>query len=238
MSKHGADCEFCESGRRFDRRMRWYWPGFIAVCVTLAILAWACNANAGYKRPVRDVTYAIEISSHYKHARARRYAGFIKQIADKKSIDPLSVISIITFESHWNPNIRNGSGATGLMQVLARYYKGDPNDLRNPAINVDEGTNIILGFRDVCRSRLKRSAKFREWLHGYGGWGKLKKGSKYAWLCGWKFRRKGKRWIPIRPEMTKSARKYINRTLRHRLWLICRLNKRYYKGRRRCRAVT
>ncbi len=75
------------------------------------------------------------------------YAELIQAWAAQRQLNPLLVAALIRQESRFEPQIRSGVGATGLMQVMpatAAWIKGkaglDGYDLKNPEDNVKLGT--------------------------------------------------------------------------------------------------
>lgn len=83
-----------------------------------------------------------------------KYSTFISESSLEYNIDSLLVVSIIKAESNFNVNIVSKKGAVGLMQIMPstakdlvynnpKYEGFNMNDLYEPKINIDLGTNYL-----------------------------------------------------------------------------------------------
>lgn len=98
------------------------------------------------------------------------YADIINQESDKIDVSPLVIIGIIKHESDFNVKTISPDGEDyGLMQIRARYYKGDVNQLLNPKLNIQNGSYIIKEDINMCRKYLHREPQYQEWLACYTG---------------------------------------------------------------------
>jgi Transglycosylase SLT domain len=129
-------------------------------------------------RALTQIVLAIQLSSpHMPTVQAEAYAKLIKKRSEQVDADPLLVISVIAHESRWNPNAVSKDGAdVGLMQIRASNYGGPRNDLFNPEININAGTDIMNKARDYCRKKLKREPRNEEYMALYAG-------ESFAHLC-------------------------------------------------------
>src|SRR5262245_31672458 len=84
-------------------------------------------------------------------------------------VDPLLVLAIMAVESRFDPRARNGYGAKGLMQVVARFHRdklaehGGERALADPRVNALVGTQIL-------KQSLERAPSLRAALQRYAGW--------------------------------------------------------------------
>lgn len=73
-----------------------------------------------------------------------KYATEINNAAKTYHVDPYLIAAVIQAESSFNPKIKSGAGAKGLMQVkdgtFKEYGKGD---IYNPKDNINAGTNYL-----------------------------------------------------------------------------------------------
>ena len=73
-------------------------------------------------------------------ANEKKYQAYIDKYAAQYKLDPNLVASVITIESHWDPNARSSAQCNGLMQVNSHYVGGD---LFDPETNIREGCKIL-----------------------------------------------------------------------------------------------
>ena len=55
----------------------------------------------------------------------KKYQAYIDKYAAQYKLDPNLVASVITIESHWDPNARSSAQCNGLMQVNSHFVGGD-----------------------------------------------------------------------------------------------------------------
>lgn len=53
----------------------------------------------------------------------RKYSEYVEKYAEEYNIDPLLIYSLIKAESNFNPKVKSGSNAIGLMQVMEETAK-------------------------------------------------------------------------------------------------------------------
>lgn len=70
----------------------------------------------------------------------KKYQAYIDKYAAQYKLDPNLVASVITIESHWDPNARSSAQCNGLMQVNSHYVGGN---LFDPETNIREGCKIL-----------------------------------------------------------------------------------------------
>lgn len=70
----------------------------------------------------------------------KKYQAYIDKYAAQYKLDPNLVASVITIESHWDPNARSSAQCNGLMQVNSHFVGGD---LFDPETNIREGCKIL-----------------------------------------------------------------------------------------------
>lgn len=96
------------------------------------------------KKYIKDVE-AVEDTSNVGgsatlKANEKKYQAYIDKYAAQYKLDPNLVASVITIESHWDPNARSSAQCNGLMQVNSHYVGGD---LFDPETNIKEGCKIL-----------------------------------------------------------------------------------------------
>lgn len=68
----------------------------------------------------------------------------IEDAAKKYNVPVPLIRAVIEQESGGDPNALNAtSGCTGLMQLKPEYFGQDGADLKDPAINIDRGTQEL-----------------------------------------------------------------------------------------------
>lgn len=76
----------------------------------------------------------------------------VQAAAQKRGLDPLLVIAVISIESRFNPFSQSPMGAQGLMQIIPRYHQDKALNLSadspflDPIANVQMGTQILQEF--------------------------------------------------------------------------------------------
>lgn len=119
----------------------------------------------------------------------------IVEVSQKFNLRPEVMISLIHYESRFNPRVVSSAGACGLTQVLPRYTGGRPypRGTGNPRLTCEQ-------LKDPRTSILAGARALRYWLHRYG------RGSERVGLCGYNagFRCKGQ--TPHRAGMRYSRR--------------------------------
>jgi soluble lytic murein transglycosylase-like protein len=96
---------------------------------------------------------------------ARRVAWPLVENANKHSIEPATLVSIMLMESGGKPTARSSVGARGLMQVMpfwAGQWRGCGSDLYDVEDNLCNGTNILAWY-------LRTKGDERSALLGYNG---------------------------------------------------------------------
>ncbi len=130
---------------------------------------------------------------------ARGYARVVQTEARKRHFDPLTLVSIAHWESHWIASARNGQcmGLAGVCSSNYRCCQTQPSGacclrkqacLLDGACNLREAAKAITANRAYCRRKTGR-AGFRHWLASYQG---LNGGSNW---CGQ--RRASRGWVDV-----------------------------------------
>lgn len=70
----------------------------------------------------------------------KKYQAYIDKYAAQYKLDPNLVASVITIESHWDPNARSSAQCNGLMQVNSHFVGGN---LFDPETNIREGSKYL-----------------------------------------------------------------------------------------------
>ena len=102
---------------------------------------------------IRD-TFVRFIEETYQSSHASTIVEYVFEVSERKNLDPMRVFSIIAVESRFNPNAKNASGATGLMQVMMPMHcKRFPTPktckalAHDPEHNIEVGTDILVEFK-------------------------------------------------------------------------------------------
>ena len=90
-----------------------------------------------------------------------KYSEYVEKYSDENGIDVYMVFAIIKVESNFNTNVKSGSNAIGLMQLLEGtaierskiIYKEDikEEDLYNPETNIKLGTSYYAYLLDYYK---------------------------------------------------------------------------------------
>ena len=94
----------------------------LALALALCVLSAAAPARAHYYRTEAQVVAAIRDVVPVRKAVARGYARTIIRLAKARHFDPFTLVSMVRYESHWNPRVVNASDprySVGLAQVGA-----------------------------------------------------------------------------------------------------------------------
>jgi soluble lytic murein transglycosylase-like protein len=123
----------------------------------LLIAALAPSATLAQEITIRD-KFVTFIEETYKTSHASQIVEHVFEVSERKNLDPMRVFSIIAVESRFNPNARNPSGATGLMQVMVPMHcKRFPDHSKckalafDPEHNIEVGTDILVEFKGNLR---------------------------------------------------------------------------------------
>jgi len=178
----------------------------------LALLALVCGLaaalpTAAMVRPGSYVRRAIHYSAPgLSYKTTQLYASLLVEEGRARGFDPLTVISIVHFESGWNPGLVNNNPpreySVGLGQVNVIHSKSCRDGaLQSPACSayvarLKDGTYnlrivsaLITVNRKVCRDKTKQPALFARWLSSYQGynrpgrgvWCNMKRNSEGVW---------------------------------------------------------
>jgi hypothetical protein len=135
-------------------------------------------------RSVALITAAIGLANPGLGVATRtHYAKTVQAVCKRASCDPLTIVSMVEFESRWRASARLVRGQeeyVGLGQVRLRNYPacGDLKssacaakraELLNPHHNLRVIGATIQATRKYCRKRTGRPALFARWLAVYQG---------------------------------------------------------------------
>ena len=145
-------------GRRRLRFWRWFRTIPILLMVLMGTLSVALGLLPG--ATVRHWLYPVH------------YAQAVQDSAERHGVDPSLVAAVIKSESNWVSTARSGVGAEGLMQLMpstARELANrgivdgsvyDPDDLSDPATNIEYGTAYLATLLDSTGSTDKAVAAY------------------------------------------------------------------------------
>jgi hypothetical protein len=144
-------------------------------------------------RTIAIIAAAIEVSQPKIEDEAKQaYAQALQQEAHAHDFDPLTGVSIIHFESNFNPKAISRSGEDyGLAQIRARYIgackkDANPKDAPGPACrqvkdqlldgveNIRVMADLITQNRAFCMKKVG-SNQFARWLASYQGRNNVRK---------------------------------------------------------------
>lgn len=126
---------------RNTRFFRWYRTLPIVIMVCMVILSVSVDLLPA--KLVRSLFFPVT------------YAERIDDAAERYEVDPHLIAAIIRCESGWNDLAQSEAGAVGLMQLMPDTAKTvsqmgivdtarfDPNDLTDPATNIEYGTALL-----------------------------------------------------------------------------------------------
>ena len=79
--------------------------------------------------------------------RVMGYAGLMLRYGVEQGVNPALIASVITVESSGNRDAKGAAGEVGLMQILPSTAmwigKVDPEQLKDPAVNIQTGTGYL-----------------------------------------------------------------------------------------------
>ena len=92
-----------------------------------------------------------------------KYSEYVEKYSNENGIDMYMYFAIIKVESNFNTNVKSGSNAIGLMQLLEEtaierskiIYKEDikEDDLYNPETNIKLGTSYYAYLLDYYKTK-------------------------------------------------------------------------------------
>ncbi len=153
------------------RRLRFWW--FRTVPILLMVLMGALSVALGLLpgATVRHWLYPVH------------YAQAVQDSAERHGVDPSLVAAVIKSESNWVSTARSGVGAEGLMQLMpstARELANrgivdgsvyDPDDLSDPATNIEYGTAYLATLLDSTGSTDQAVAAYNAGPGAASSWG-------------------------------------------------------------------
>jgi hypothetical protein len=98
--------------------------------------------------------------------KAVQISAAVTTAAEKYSLPPAILLSIISIESRFREKAHGANGATGLMQVVPSAHRNllrNVKDLTNPDVNIDVGSSILYGYKRAAGGDLNAAMK------SYGG---------------------------------------------------------------------
>ncbi len=156
-------------GRRRLRFWRWFRTVPILLLVLMGALSGALGLLPG--ATVRHWLYPVH------------YAQAVQDSAERHGVDPSLVAAVIKSESNWVSTARSGVGAEGLMQLMpstARELANrgivdgsvyDPDDLSDPATNIEYGTAYLATLLDSTGSTDQAVAAYNAGPGAASSWG-------------------------------------------------------------------
>jgi len=98
--------------------------------------------------------------------KAQKISDAVLSAANKYSLPPALLLSIISIESRFKEKARGPNGATGLMQVVPQAHRGllrNVKDLTDPDANIEAGSAILYGYMRSANGDMNAALK------SYGG---------------------------------------------------------------------
>ena len=150
------------------RFFRWFRT--IPIMVMLALCVVTAGIGIAPAKVVRKVLYPV------------RYAEIIKSASQRYGVDEYLVCAVVKCESNWDPNVTSSAGAVGLMQMMpstsaevarlglvdSRTY--NPNDLTDPATNIEYGTAYLAYLQRNLKSQDEVIAAYNAGLGSVSQW--------------------------------------------------------------------
>ncbi|HWA29033.1 MAG TPA: transglycosylase SLT domain-containing protein [Lacunisphaera sp.] len=124
-------------------------------------------------------------------------AEHLQELGRRYRVDPFTVVSVVTGESHWNPSVIGAAGEVGLGQVKPRSPE-HAVALLDWRVNLTATAGALAAWREFCQKRVG-SALAVYFLQGYQGYD-----ANRGTTCG--HRKVRGRWVaqPI-PELTRKV---------------------------------
>ena len=117
-------------------------------------VAMAKPALASQSWESRVAAFADRLSAAFdlQPDRARRFAGWILDAADRQRLEPELIASLVQVESGFRENARSVAGAVGPAQVQPRYWSEfcGRDDLNDPAHNIHCGAQVLAHLKERC----------------------------------------------------------------------------------------
>jgi hypothetical protein len=154
----------------------------------------------------------------------RAYAVVIQREAKAHHFDPLTLIGMVNYESHWYAGVEDDAHCIGLGQVCLTNYRfcteggfesprclAQRASLKVGTFNLRVAAGLITANRKFCRAQTGHPALFARWLSSYQGynrpgrgiWCNMKRNSKGVWYD-----------LPV-PKYTRRVIQYRLRLIRH-----------------------
>lgn len=169
----GAASKASASKGPLGRRRLRFWRWFRTVPILLMVLMGALSVALGLLpgAAIRHWLYPVH------------YAQAVQDSAERHGVDPSLVAAVIKSESNWVSTARSGAGAEGLMQLMPATAREladrgivdgsvyDPDDLSDPATNIEYGTAYLATLLDSAGSTDRAVAAYNAGPGAASAWG-------------------------------------------------------------------
>ena len=169
----GAASKASASKGPLGRRRLRFWRWFRTVPILLMVLMGALSVALGLLpgAAIRHWLYPVH------------YAQAVQDSAERHGVDPSLVAAVIKSESNWVSTARSGAGAEGLMQLMPATAREladrgivdgsvyDPDDLSDPATNIEYGTAYLATLLDSTGSTDRAVAAYNAGPGAASSWG-------------------------------------------------------------------
>lgn len=206
---------------------------FAAALALLALLVFGAPQVEALVRPTSTIARAIELSAPRLSKPTRlAYAQILHAEGKARHFDPLTVVAMVHFESHWNPALTNDHHSgfyVGLGQINAYHRKECREgglkstgcqariaELKSGPYNLRRVAAGVTANRRFCRRKTGQPALFARWLSSYQGLNDYRRGGRADVWCNMRRDRRG-RWRDVK------VHRLTRQVMRYRLTLIRRL---------------
>lgn len=129
----------------------------ILAIALLLMAAFPAHAEPAYTKAAMVQLITAETKNKVAPSEIVRIVNAVFREAQRYSLDPFLIFSLIKAESTYRSNARSSYGAVGLMQVVPRFHR-DKLRGRNPAnieTNIEVGTKVLVDCLDRYNGGLR-----------------------------------------------------------------------------------
>ena len=135
-----------------------------------ATLTEQITGRTGNSQLANAMANIIQTEGRVDRRLAMSYANWVLESSTKWSVDPMTVMAVMSVESGFNYQLVSSGNAVGLMQVIHSWHKEkvDKASLLDPRTNIDVGTQIISEYKNMSSSEAEALLRYNGSLGGAG----------------------------------------------------------------------
>lgn len=128
------------------------------------------SARSENSRLAAAMANIIQSEGGVERRLAMSYANWVLESSSKWSVDPMTVLAVMSVESGFNYKLVSPGNAVGLMQVIHSWHKEkvDRGSLMDPRTNIDVGAQIIAEYSQMSRSETEALLRYNGSLGSAG----------------------------------------------------------------------